>query len=174
MDRQAQIDFILDHYENPRHYGALADADASAQGVNPGCGDVVTIYLRADGDGRIEAMSFEGEGCTISQAGASIVTEMFTGKTLTDVEDDDGRSDPGVAGPRDSRHPTEMRGVGVEHGEGSGAAIASNVRTHNHKRKRPKNRRGGCLLCTTLEGQRICNRKAGWRALRRSSPPLQR
>ncbi|MCX6029868.1 MAG: iron-sulfur cluster assembly scaffold protein [Chloroflexi bacterium] len=86
MDRQSQIDFILDHYENPRHYGALADASATAQGVNPGCGDVVTIYLKADGGGRIAAISFEGEGCTISQAGASIVTEMFTGKTLADVE----------------------------------------------------------------------------------------
>ena len=86
MDRQAQMDFILDHYENPRHYGALADASATAKGVNPGCGDVVTVYLKADGDGRIAALSFEGEGCTISQAGASIVTEMFTGKTLADVE----------------------------------------------------------------------------------------
>jgi nitrogen fixation protein NifU and related proteins len=86
MDRQAQIDFILDHYENPRHYGALADAAASAQGINPGCGDVVTIYLKAGGDGRIEAIAFEGDGCTISQAGASIVTEMFTGKTLAEVE----------------------------------------------------------------------------------------
>jgi nitrogen fixation NifU-like protein len=86
MDRQAQIDFILDHYENPRHYGALADPDATAQGVNPGCGDVVTIYLKMDGAGRIAALTFEGEGCTISQAGASIVTEMFTGKTLADLE----------------------------------------------------------------------------------------
>ncbi|PKO24202.1 MAG: iron-sulfur cluster assembly scaffold protein [Chloroflexi bacterium HGW-Chloroflexi-1] len=86
MDRQAQIDFILDHYENPRHYGALADAAATATGVNPGCGDVVTVYLKADGDGRISDISFEGEGCTISQAGASIVTEMFTGKTVADVE----------------------------------------------------------------------------------------
>ncbi len=86
MDRQAQIDFILDHYENPRHYGALADAAATAKGVNPGCGDVVTVYLNADGDGRIAALSFEGEGCTISQAGASIVTEMFTDKPLADVE----------------------------------------------------------------------------------------
>ena len=86
MDRQAQIDFILDHYENPRHYGALPDADAVARGINPGCGDVVTIYLKADGAGHIAALSFEGEGCTISQAGASVVTELFTGKALADVE----------------------------------------------------------------------------------------
>ncbi len=86
MDRQARIDFILDHYENPRHYGPLADASAVQKGANPGCGDVVTFYLKVDGGGRIDAISFEGDGCTISQAGSSIVTEMFTGKTLADVE----------------------------------------------------------------------------------------
>ena len=86
MDRQAQIDFILDHYENPRHYGPLADATAVQKGGNPGCGDVMTFYLKVDSDDRIEEISFEGEGCTISQAGASVVTEMFTGKTLADVE----------------------------------------------------------------------------------------
>jgi nitrogen fixation NifU-like protein len=86
VDRQAQIDFILDHYESPRHYGALADASVVQKGGNPGCGDVVTFYLKVDGDGRITGISFEGEGCTISQAASSIVTEMFTGKSLADVE----------------------------------------------------------------------------------------
>ena len=86
MDRQAQIDFILDHYENPRHYGALPAASVVQKGGNPGCGDIVTFYLKVDGDGRIEDISFEGEGCTISQAASSIVTEMFHGKTLADVE----------------------------------------------------------------------------------------
>lgn len=86
MDRQAQIDFILDHYENPRHYGPLEDATVVQKGGNPGCGDIVTFYLKVDGDGRIEGISFEGEGCTISQAASSIVTEMFAGKTLEDVE----------------------------------------------------------------------------------------
>lgn len=86
MDRQAQLDFILDHYENPRHYGRLADATIVQKGGNPGCGDVVTFYLKVDGQSRIDAISFEGEGCTISQAAASLVTEMFTGKTLAEVE----------------------------------------------------------------------------------------
>jgi nitrogen fixation NifU-like protein len=85
VDRQAQIDFILDHYENPRHYGPLADASVVQKGGNPGCGDVVTFYLKVDGDGRIDAISFEGDGCTVSQAGSSIVTEMFTGKTVDEV-----------------------------------------------------------------------------------------
>ena len=79
-----KIDFILDHYENPRHYGPLADASVVQKGGNPGCGDVVTFYLEGGGDGRIEDISFEGEGCTISQAACSIVTEMFTGKTLAE------------------------------------------------------------------------------------------
>ena len=86
MDRQAQIEFILDHYESPRHYGALADASVVQKGGNPGCGDVVTFYLKVDSDGHIAGISFEGEGCTISQAASSVVTEMFAGKTLADVE----------------------------------------------------------------------------------------
>lgn len=87
MDRQEQIDFILDHYENPRHYGALENPTVSQKGGNPGCGDIVTFYLRVGDDGRIEDIAFEGEGCTISQAASSMVTEMFLGKTLTDVEE---------------------------------------------------------------------------------------
>jgi nitrogen fixation NifU-like protein len=86
MDRQQQIDFILDHYESPRHYGAIEDATVSQKGGNPGCGDIVTFYLKLSEDGRIEDISFEGEGCTISQAASSIVTEMFHGKTLEDEE----------------------------------------------------------------------------------------
>jgi nitrogen fixation NifU-like protein len=86
VDRQAQIDFILDHYESPRHYGALPDASVVQKGGNPGCGDVVTFYLKAGSDGKIEGLSFEGDGCTISQAASSMVTEMFEGKTLADVE----------------------------------------------------------------------------------------
>jgi nitrogen fixation NifU-like protein len=86
QDRQAKIDFILEHYENPYRYGALPDATVSQKGGNPGCGDIITMYLKVDGDERISGISFEGEGCTISQAAASMVTEMFEGKTLADVE----------------------------------------------------------------------------------------
>jgi nitrogen fixation NifU-like protein len=85
-DRQAQIDIILDHYENPRHYGPLPDATAVRKGGNPGCGDVVTFYLRAMPEGRITGISFEGEGCTISQAASSMVAELFEGRTLEEVE----------------------------------------------------------------------------------------
>lgn len=90
MDRQAQIDFILDHYENPRHYGPIEDVTVTQKGGHPGCGDIVTFYLKVSGDGLIEDISFEGEGCTISQAASSLVTEMFHGKRLEDVENTPG------------------------------------------------------------------------------------
>jgi nitrogen fixation protein NifU and related proteins len=92
VDRQAQIDFILEHYENPRHYGSIEDATVSQKGGNPGCGDIVTFYLKVDDAGRIEDISFEGEGCTISQAASSMVTEMFHGRTLADVENTPGET----------------------------------------------------------------------------------
>lgn len=77
MDRQAQIEFLSDHYRNPRGKGPLPGADVVIPGGNPGCGDVVTIYLKGDGHGGIEAVRFEGEGCTISQAAASVLMEMI-------------------------------------------------------------------------------------------------
>jgi nitrogen fixation NifU-like protein len=86
VDRQAQIDFILDHYENPRHYGPLENPSVIQKGGNPGCGDVVTFYLSVDGDDQVSEISFEGDGCTISLAASSVVTEMFTGKTLAEIE----------------------------------------------------------------------------------------
>jgi nitrogen fixation NifU-like protein len=86
VDRQAQIDFILDHYENPRHYGSLKNPSVIQKGGNPGCGDVVTFYLQVADDDRVSQISFEGDGCTISLAASSVVTEMFTGKTLAEIE----------------------------------------------------------------------------------------
>lgn len=83
MDRQEQLDFILDHYENPRYKGPLAGADAIVEGGNPGCGDIVKVYLKID-DGHVVA-TFEGEGCTISQASASYLMDEVNGKTLDEV-----------------------------------------------------------------------------------------
>src|SRR5712692_4248867 len=84
-DRQAFIDFIVDHYENPRHHGSLDQPDVVMRGGNPGCGDLVTIYLRLGEGELIESISFEGEGCTISQAAASIVSDKVLGHTLGEV-----------------------------------------------------------------------------------------
>jgi nitrogen fixation NifU-like protein len=87
MDRQEQIDFILDHFQNPRNHGELDPAEVTMPGGNPGCGDVVTIYLNIDrANDRIKAVSFTGEGCTISQAAASILLEEMEGKSLSAVD----------------------------------------------------------------------------------------
>ena len=86
MDRQHYIDFLLDHYENPRNRGKLENADVTTSGGNPGCGDIVTMHV-AIKDGVLDKVRFEGEGCTISQAGASIVAESFEGRPLAEVEE---------------------------------------------------------------------------------------
>ncbi|MGD2154838.1 MAG: iron-sulfur cluster assembly scaffold protein [Gemmatimonadales bacterium] len=76
MDRETAIAFLVDHYQNPRHKSRLADADIEMPGGNPGCGDVVVLQLKADANGeRIVEAAFEGRGCTISQAAASILLQ---------------------------------------------------------------------------------------------------
>ena len=76
LDRQLQIQILLDHYEKPRHRGVLDDADVAMPGGNPGCGDVVTVYLKAaDDQEHIERATYEGEGCTISMAASSMLLE---------------------------------------------------------------------------------------------------
>ena len=86
MDRSEYIEYILDHFQNPRNKGRMEDADVQLGGGNPGCGDLITMYLKVDDEDRIAAVSFEGEGCTISQAGGSIITEMIEGMTLAEVK----------------------------------------------------------------------------------------
>ena len=87
MDRQAIIEQLLDHYASPRHYGPLPDADVILPGGIPTCDDTVTIYLRVAPDGeQIAGLSFEGRGCTVSQAAASLLAEHLQGATLTAIE----------------------------------------------------------------------------------------
>jgi nitrogen fixation protein NifU and related proteins len=85
MDRQQAIDLILDHYHHPRHYGHVEDASFSGQGVNPGCGDVVQLSVKLDPDRIIQAVGFEGHGCTISLAAASLLTEMIMHRPLQEA-----------------------------------------------------------------------------------------
>jgi nitrogen fixation NifU-like protein len=76
LDRQLQIQILLDHYQRPRHRGALENADVEMPGGNPGCGDVVTVYLKgAEDQEHMEDVSYEGEGCTISMAASSMLLE---------------------------------------------------------------------------------------------------
>ena len=88
-DRETQIAVLVDHYKRPRHKGTLAAADATMPGGNPGCGDLVTMHVKAAPDGRVEAVTFEGEGCTISQAAASILADRInkTHPTLDEIAD---------------------------------------------------------------------------------------
>ncbi|WP_038039037.1 Fe-S cluster assembly sulfur transfer protein SufU [Thermorudis peleae] len=76
---------ILDHYEHPRNYGTLDPADRSFEDSNPLCGDRIRIDLRIR-DGKITEIAFTGRGCAISQAAASILTEMVKGQDLEAVK----------------------------------------------------------------------------------------
>ena len=87
MNREDYVENLLDYYESPRNRGALEHAHLQASGGNPGCGDLVTIYAKVTEDGHLEAVTFEGEGCTISQAAASMLTEVVQGKSLDQVQE---------------------------------------------------------------------------------------
>ena len=90
MDRQEAIDHLLDHYQQPRNQGPMENADIVMPGGNPDCGDLVTIYLKVNETGdHVEQVTFEGCGCTISQAAASILTEKVTGKPLSEIDEMD-------------------------------------------------------------------------------------
>jgi nitrogen fixation protein NifU and related proteins len=77
-------DIIVDHNRNPRNFGKLAPADARADGHNPLCGDRLTLYVKLDGE-RISDAKFEGSGCAISVASASLLTEAVRGKSKAEV-----------------------------------------------------------------------------------------
>ena len=78
-------DVIVDHNRHPRNFGKLAPADAHADGFNPLCGDKLSIYVNLDGD-RIRDAKFEGSGCAISVASASLLTEAVKGKSRAEVQ----------------------------------------------------------------------------------------
>jgi nitrogen fixation protein NifU and related proteins len=87
VTREEIIEFLVDHSRAPSHSGTLENADVVMPGGNPGCGDTVTIYLDVDREhDRVAAIRFEGEGCTISQAAASILMDMVDGTPLASIE----------------------------------------------------------------------------------------
>ena len=83
--RELYQEIILDHAKHPRHAGALSNATATAEGYNPLCGDQIKVYARVK-NGKIEDLTFEGKGCAISQASASLMAEMAQGRSVADVE----------------------------------------------------------------------------------------
>jgi len=78
-------DVILDHCKRPRNFGVLAGADHKAEGYNPLCGDKVKVYVALDGE-RLTGIGFEGSGCAISTASASLMTEALAGKSVDEAQ----------------------------------------------------------------------------------------
>lgn len=77
-------DYILDHYRNPRNFGHLEQPDASAEDLNPLCGDRIRMELRL-ADGKVDDVRFSGKGCAISQASASMLTDAVKGLSLEEI-----------------------------------------------------------------------------------------
>jgi len=76
---------ILDHYKNPQHKGLRGDFSAQVHHVNPSCGDEITLNLKVSGD-KISAISWDGQGCSISQASVSMLSDLLTGKSFPQAE----------------------------------------------------------------------------------------
>jgi nitrogen fixation protein NifU and related proteins len=83
--RELYQEVILDHSRHPRCAGSMADPTHVKEGLNPLCGDKVKVYLKVGSDNRIESVSFEGKGCAISQASASLMSEMLSGRTVDEA-----------------------------------------------------------------------------------------
>jgi nitrogen fixation NifU-like protein len=84
--RELYQEVIIDHSKQPRNFGALADANHSKEGFNPLCGDRVTVHILAENN-IMTKLHFEGCGCAISMASASLMTETLRGKTRAEVDD---------------------------------------------------------------------------------------
>lgn len=84
--RDLYQELILDHNRKPRNFGPLGDANRSARGVNPLCGDKVAVHLRVEDD-RVKGVSFEGTGCAISIASASVMTESLKERSCDDARE---------------------------------------------------------------------------------------
>jgi len=85
--KQLYQDIILEHGKNPRNLGKCEGHSHEAKGYNPLCGDKVHVYLKLDNGKKVEGLTFEGEGCAISLASASIMTELIRGKSINDAKD---------------------------------------------------------------------------------------
>ena len=83
MNRRGRISFLVEHAKNPRHKGVLEDADVAMPGGSPECGGSVVVYLKGDGNGKIEGLSWTGQGDTISMGATSIAMERVRDEGLT-------------------------------------------------------------------------------------------
>ena len=80
-------EIILDHNKKPRNFQRLEDANRTAEGFNPLCGDQITLYLKLDDDGVIRDIAFQGSGCAISKASASLMTSALKGRSRQEAEE---------------------------------------------------------------------------------------
>ncbi len=85
MSSDIYKDIILDYYRNPRNFGELPNPDVRAKDSNPLCGDIIEMQLKIN-DGKVEDIRFQGKGCAISQAAASMLTEVAKGKSLDEIK----------------------------------------------------------------------------------------
>ena len=83
MDRKERVAYLAEHFGNPRHKGVLEDADVQMPGGSPECGGSVVVYLRGDGNGGIEDLSWTGQGDTISMGATSVIVERVRGEGLS-------------------------------------------------------------------------------------------
>jgi nitrogen fixation NifU-like protein len=79
MDDQLYREYILEHYKHPHNHGSLERADMEAHDLNPLCGDELTFQLSLDADGKVKEVAFDGHGCAISQASASMLSDELKG-----------------------------------------------------------------------------------------------
>ena len=85
--KQLYQDIILEHGKSPRNLGKCEGYNHEAKGYNPLCGDKVHIYLKSDNKKKVEGLTFEGDGCAISLASASIMTELIKGKSFDETKE---------------------------------------------------------------------------------------
>lgn len=85
MDDQLYREYILEHYKHPHNHGSLEHADMEARDLNPLCGDELTFQVALDDDGRVSAVAFDGHGCAISQASASMLSDEIKGLSADEL-----------------------------------------------------------------------------------------
>jgi nitrogen fixation NifU-like protein len=108
MDNEIYREFIIELFQNPHNFGKMDDPDKSAEVHNPTCGDRITLYLKIKND-VISDVSFSGQGCAISQASASLLTDAIKGRSLDEVQKLQKEDVLNLIRLDLSRNPTRMR-----------------------------------------------------------------
>lgn len=86
MLHEELMDIIMDHYENPRNSGKIENPDVEFHGGNPGCGDTIELQLKISDEGIVKDIKFEIEGCIVSSAGTSMISEKIINKSIDDIK----------------------------------------------------------------------------------------